>query len=489
MSDEEKITTSEGQEQIKPIVEIPKSLEKVIEIQGAEVAGDVKSVKEAGGKDVSKIEVNGLPKDAKEVKEVIKKTSEEAEDAKEEYEEQLKNIPNAKDLTESFKTKENIKESIVEVKKPLRTTKIKTRIAKDTENKKACPKCGALFSGTANFCGKCGTRFGGTKTGVELREEKEREKSPAEVNFYNENDEKCNIPEEHRPVIDKVINTVDQENKHYSKFFDGKNVTDTIEIKKSEDNFFAPDIERRIDVPFKNPETIEETTPILRHEAFHRAMRMDEDLREPRDEIYDNIKNGKDTEIEFIGNIKTAQFQKFIGDEEGKGSILNAAEINLGKTVSDTHLERNMEELIEESLADEAMLKREKETDPENAISRVIKAKITALDNIAKNKGLKDYKELDPLQLAGFRGFLANYYNTFKFLSKISSENGDEKLAGEFNELANNAMKKMEDKTSESFKRETLAKLLEDDYGYNQESLIKEIKDLAGKFQDLTEED
>ena len=219
-------------------------------------------------------------------------------------------------------------------------------------------------------------------------------------------------------------------------------------------------------------------------------MRMeDENWREPRDEIYDNIKNGKDTNnIEFIGNIKTAQFQEFVENKKGKGSVLIVAEMGLKKLpLSSTHLERNMEEIIEESLADEAMLEREKEIDSENAIDKVVKAKITALDNIAKNKGLKDYKELDSLQLSGFKGFLANYYNTFKFLSKISFENGDEELSMEFGELANNAMKKMEDRISENFKGEVLAKMLKDDYGYNQESLMKEIKSLASKFQNLTE--
>ena len=88
--------------------------------------------------------------------------------------------------------------------------------------------------------------------------------------------------------------------------------------------------------------------------------------------------------------------------------------------------------------------------------------------------------------MAGFKGFLANYYNTFKFLSKISFENGDEKLAGEFSELANNAMKKMEDRISENFEEEVLAKMLKDGFGYNQESLTKEIKNFAGKLQNLT---
>ena len=381
---------------------------------------------------------------------------------------------------------------MVKREKLLGKPKVATRTVEDSENLKPCSVCGALFPGVAKFCGKCGAEFGRTKTGVESEKRKEKEELSAKVNFYNKSDEKCNIPEEHRPVVDKVRNTVNQENEYYSQFFNGKKITDTIEIKESEDNFFAPDIGKRIDVPFQNPETTEETLPILRHEAFHRAMRMeDENLREPREEIYDNIKNGEDTDnIEFTGNIKTAQFKEFMKSERGKGSVLIAAEISLGRLPSSsTHLERNIEEIMEESLADEAMLKREKEIDSENAIDRVIKAKITALDNIAKNKGLKDYKELDPLQLVGFRGFLANYYNTFKFLSKISFENGDEELSMEFGELANNAMKKMEDRVSENFKEGEYEENFKNTHGYDGDSLMEEIKSLASKFQDLTEKD
>ena len=93
------------------------------------------------------------------MKEAVKKISEETEDAEEEYYEQLKNIPNAKDLTESFKTKENVKKPTVKVKKPLGVTKVKTRITKSMEDKIPCSNCGAVYFLHDDFCEKCGFKL------------------------------------------------------------------------------------------------------------------------------------------------------------------------------------------------------------------------------------------------------------------------------------------------------------------------------------------
>ena len=59
MSDEEKITTDETQEQIKPVVETPEDFKKVAEMKEAEVASDVGGIKEAGERGLDKIEERG----------------------------------------------------------------------------------------------------------------------------------------------------------------------------------------------------------------------------------------------------------------------------------------------------------------------------------------------------------------------------------------------------------------------------------------------
>lgn len=140
MSNEEE--TNENKEQEKQPESAPENFEDIVETQEAEVTSDVESVKEAGAGDVQEVEViGGQPEEVEETKEVAEETSKEAEDAKEEYYEELRNnipnfddkaeeikketeaseeiqeeynkklkdIPNASNLAESFKTEENVK--------------------------------------------------------------------------------------------------------------------------------------------------------------------------------------------------------------------------------------------------------------------------------------------------------------------------------------------------------------------------------------------
>jgi len=74
-------------------------------------------------------------------------------------------------LAESFKTEEIAKEAAEEVKsEESPALEAKTETTESQEKEKSCPKCGALFPGTANFCGKCGTELG--KTEIEKVEPK-----------------------------------------------------------------------------------------------------------------------------------------------------------------------------------------------------------------------------------------------------------------------------------------------------------------------------
>ena len=193
MSDKEEATTNESQEQGEQQTESAvEDFGDVVETQESEVVGDIKDVKEAAIEDVSRIEENGLPEEVQEMGDIAERTTEEAEDAKEEYEEQiksipnfddkveaikkeveakeeyeekLKDIPNASDLTESFKAEESVEAVAEETKESSAVVEAKTeKTDENPENEKSCPKCGALFSGTANFCGKCGTELGETET-------------------------------------------------------------------------------------------------------------------------------------------------------------------------------------------------------------------------------------------------------------------------------------------------------------------------------------
>ncbi len=58
-------------------------------------------------------------------------------------------------------------------------TETEVETAEKSENERSCPKCGALFPGTANFCGKCGTELGEgeTKEAEDVKEVPETQQS------------------------------------------------------------------------------------------------------------------------------------------------------------------------------------------------------------------------------------------------------------------------------------------------------------------------
>lgn len=156
MSDEKEIK-KEGTENLDEKSESPEDFKSVTEDQKIEVEGDMVEVKRVGADNIVAVENDGIDQEVGEMKEVIDETTEEAEEAKEKYEEDLKNIPNAGDLAESFKTEKETEEAVVE-ELPV-AAKVKTETTKNIEKEKSCPKCGARFSSSANFCGRCGAKF------------------------------------------------------------------------------------------------------------------------------------------------------------------------------------------------------------------------------------------------------------------------------------------------------------------------------------------
>ena len=209
MSDKEEAITDETQEQGEQQTELAvEDFGDVVETQRSEVVGDVESIKESAVEDVRSIEGDGSSEEIEKMTEVAEKTTEEAEKAEEEYyeelrssipnfndkveaikkeaeaseeiqeeyNEKLKDIPNARDLAESFATEESVEEPVEEVKieeSPVVTEPKTEKTDENLENEKTCPKCGALFPGTANFCGECGTELGEIETAVESQIKKE----------------------------------------------------------------------------------------------------------------------------------------------------------------------------------------------------------------------------------------------------------------------------------------------------------------------------
>lgn len=308
-------------------------------------------------------------------------------------------------------------------------------------------------------------------------------KHSIEIDFYDKNNEKIESKDEHKDIIEKALKVVNEENAYYRKFFKGEDVISKVEFNESKDNYFANDEGKLIDIPLRNPENTEETLPILRHESFHEAMRVrnGEKDKSAKEQLSDNIKEGKDTNLEVLGlNIKSGKFKKFI---DGKRSILIVVDITYGKINPATHLENDIEEIIEEKLADEMMLKREKEKNPDKAIENVVRAKIVSLDNIAKNKGLDSYENINPFSRAGFKGFISNYYNTYRFLSRISFEDGRREESERFAQIADNGRKKMESNISKMFEKKEWEEIMKEKYGYTKEELLSEINELLKELE------
>ena len=189
MSDKEEAINESREQEKQPELAV-ETFEDVIETQKAEAADAVMGVKEAGEEEISRIETDGLPEEVKEITEVAKEATEEATGAKEEYYEELRSsIPNFDDKVEEIKKEKEIEEGISvvaeETKESPVVTEVKTETTENPENEKSCPKCGALFPGTANFCGKCGTEFEKTKTekvrdAEEVSEDQQREATEVE---------------------------------------------------------------------------------------------------------------------------------------------------------------------------------------------------------------------------------------------------------------------------------------------------------------------
>lgn len=310
-------------------------------------------------------------------------------------------------------------------------------------------------------------------------------RNPIEIIYIDKDGLEKTASEQQKEGIRKAIDIINEENNYYRKFFKGKDVISKAEFNESKDNYFAYDEEKAVDVPLKNPENLEETAPILRHEAFHEALRMrsGEWEQNAKEKMTENIREGKDTNLEELGlNIETGKFKKFVEDKREKRSVFATVDMHYGRINQTSHFEEEIEEIIEEKLADEMMLKREKEENPDKAIENVIKAKTISLDNIAKNKGLDRYEDMNSFSRAGFKEFIANFYNTYRFLSRISAEGGNQEESEKFAQIAEKCRKNMEDKISNMFEKKEWGDAMKESYGYTKEELLSDINDLLEKF-------
>jgi len=316
------------------------------------------------------------------------------------------------------------------------------------------------------------------------KEKAEKSSSSVEIIFFDKDGEETEPKKEYESLIEEAIKLVNKENEYYSKFFDGKNIISGIKFDEKDDNFFAPDDSQNIIVPLKNSENFERTKIIIKHEALHKALRMMVDNKKDwnlmgedyKFLLIDNIQNGKDCNIKFVGKIKSGQFKEFLSNGEkysadmsGKTKKEKLGMVFLSKygESDNEEITGNIEYIIEEILADEALYKREKTEDPNGAAERITVAKITALNDIAKNKGLKNWKELSA---AGNKDFFG-IYNGCQFLGRINSEGGRGAEAKEFDDFANSTLEQLKNRIKEKYK----------------EDLSKELDDLAEKLQKLIE--
>lgn len=306
-----------------------------------------------------------------------------------------------------------------------------------------------------------------------------------EVVFINKEGKKGELKEQYKEGAEKALKVINEENAYYGKFFNGTNVVSKVEFDESNDNYFANDEGKAVDIPLKNPENFEETLPILRHESFHEALRFksSDNEKSAKEQLADNIKNGKDTNLKELGlGIETGKFKKFIEDKKDKISIFSAVDMHYMQVNQASHFENEIEEIIEEKLADEIMFRREKEENPEKAVENVIKAKTISLNNIAKNKGLNSYADMNHFARAGFKQFISNYYNTYRFLSRVSAEGGKKEEAEKFAQIAETGRKKMEDKILKMFEKKEWEDAMKESYGYTKEELLSDINELLEKF-------
>lgn len=270
------------------------------------------------------------------------------------------------------------------------------------------------------------------KFGVEEEKAEEKEKSltftvaTKEGNFAFEEMpfEKLNINEEvSKNAFKEIKEITEEENKFFEKFSGDRKIIEEVIMDTEGDNYFSLERKeeepRAIKFPGRNNEilkTTETTKPIVRHEAFHQAMKLENSKGIPFWlEIEKNIEKGKDTKLPFFEKeVKTSKFKEFTREEDASPSFLDAV-------VYGAHPEVDIRELIEEKLADEHMISQEIS---KNGLKRgteiITKAKLTSLDIITKNKNLKDYKKL-PSSTESYYG-LINGRNTLITLMELNRE-------------------------------------------------------------------
>ena len=273
------------------------------------------------------------------------------------------------------------------------------------------------------------------KFGTEKKEEAEKEKpftltvatKEGDFSFEEIPFEKLGID---KKVCEGAFNRVgeiaEEENRFFKEFSGKRNLIEEIIADTTSDNYFTPERSdeelRAIKFPAKNNEILkatETTKSIVRHEAFHWAMRLESSEGVPFWlEMQENIEQGKDTKLPFLEKeVKTSRFKEFAGFIKGAPSFLEII-------VYGAHPETDIRELIEEKLADFHMISQEIS---KNGLKRgaeiVTQAKLESLDIIAKNKGLKSYKEL-PSSTESYYG-LVNGRNTLITLKELNEKAGN----------------------------------------------------------------
>jgi len=296
------------------------------------------------------------------------------------------------------------------------------------------------------------------KIGTEGKEEKEKEKpfiltvatKEGDFSFEEIPFEKLGIDKKVcKGAFKRIEEIAEEENRFFKRFSGERNLIEEIIADTTSDNYFAPGRDeeelRAIKFPAKNNEilkVIEATKPIVRHEAFHLAMKLESSEEAPFWlEMEENIEQGKDTKLPFLENeVKTSRFREFTEFISGAPSFLEAI-------VHGAYFERDIRELVEEKLADFHMISQEIS---KNGLKRgaeiVTQAKLESLDIIAKNKGLKSYKEL-PSSTESYYG-LVNGRNTLITLKELNEKAGNLSKIRELEEV----IKEYEDKIQKYIK-------------------------------------